>query len=78
MAFPLAPADDATAALAELERFERAYRARLTDLDRALVELRAERDRAIRDAYRAGVLVGRISRVFRLSHQRVSRIVRGR
>jgi hypothetical protein len=70
-------AAEIAAALTRLEEFERSYRVKLVELERGMVELRAERDEAIRAAHRAGVSVTRIASVFKISHQRVSKLVRG-
>jgi transposase-like protein len=45
-------------------------------LERSGERLRAERDKAIRVAYRGGLPMSVIAQVMELSHQRVSQIVR--
>jgi DNA-directed RNA polymerase specialized sigma subunit len=45
-------------------------------LERSRERLYAERDRAVRAAYRGGVTMATIARVMEISHQRVSQIVR--
>jgi hypothetical protein len=62
--------------MAELEQFARRYRPRAARLERALAELRAERDRAISAAAAGGVPVVEIARALDMTHQNVSRILR--
>jgi Mor family transcriptional regulator len=64
--------------LAEFERYVESYRRRLAELETARAELIAERDAEIRRAHAAGVTVGALAERLRLSHQRVSQIVRQR
>lgn len=64
--------------MSELLAFEADYRRRLGELEAGLEELRAERDQAMVDAHKAGVPIVEIARVFTVSHQRVSAIVRRR
>jgi hypothetical protein len=45
-------------------------------LEREAEALRAERDDAIRDAYRDGLPMADIAALLRMSHQRISQIVR--
>lgn len=45
-------------------------------MERAAEQLRAERDKAIRVAYKDGLTMADIARVLKMSHQRVSQIVR--
>jgi DNA-directed RNA polymerase specialized sigma subunit len=60
-----------------LEDFARDYARREEELKRAREELRRERDEAIRQAYRDGLPLQDVAAVVGLSHQYVSRIVRG-
>jgi hypothetical protein len=60
-----------------LEAFARDYARRDDDLRRQRDELRAERDEAIRAAHRDGLPLADIAAIVGLSHQYVSRIVRG-
>jgi hypothetical protein len=62
--------------MAELEQFARRYRPRAARLERALAELRAERDRVISAAAAGGVPVVEIARALDMTHQNVSRILR--
>jgi DNA-binding NarL/FixJ family response regulator len=45
-------------------------------LERRAEELRTERDQAIRTAYRDGLPMADIASLLRMSHQRISQIVR--
>ncbi|HUC08151.1 MAG TPA: hypothetical protein VMR96_08675 [Solirubrobacterales bacterium] len=45
-------------------------------LEKKADELRADRDKAIRTAYKGGMPMTEIARVLKMSHQRVSQIVR--
>lgn len=45
-------------------------------LEERAEKLRADRDKAIRTAYREGLPMAEIARVLKMSHQRVSQIVR--
>lgn len=49
---------------------------RESELEEAGEELRADRDEAIRAAYKAGLPMAAIAEVLGMSHQRVSQIVR--
>lgn len=49
---------------------------RESELEEAGEELRAERDEAIRAAYKAGLPMVAIAEVLGMSHQRISQIVR--
>jgi hypothetical protein len=60
-----------------LEAFARDYARRDADLRRLRNALRAERDDAIRAAHRDGLPLQDIAAIVGLSHQYVSRIVRG-
>jgi hypothetical protein len=61
-------------ARARLERFARDYECRKQEHAEAGERLRAERDDAIRRAYRDGLPVRDIAAVLKLSHPHVSRI----
>lgn len=52
------------------------YAKRKTELERAAEQLRADRDKEIRKAYKDGLPMADIARVLNMSHQRVSQIVR--
>jgi 50S ribosomal subunit-associated GTPase HflX len=65
------------AAMAELERFAGRYRPKAEKLERQLDELRAQRDEAIRAAAAARVPLVDIAAIVGLTHQRVSKIIRG-
>jgi DNA-directed RNA polymerase specialized sigma subunit len=56
--------------------FAETYARRESELERAADQLRAERDRAIRAAYKDGLPMKAIAQVMGMSHQRVSQIVR--
>jgi transposase-like protein len=56
--------------------FTEEYDRRANELEQAGERLRADRDTAIRSAYKAGLPMADIARVLRMSHQRVSQIVR--
>jgi transposase-like protein len=59
-----------------LATFAKDYGKRLAAWEAAGEPLRAERDKAIRAAYRRGLPMAAIARVMEISHQRVSQIVR--
>lgn len=52
------------------------YARREADLQKIAGKLRADRDKAIRKAYRDGLPMSAIAEVLAISHQRVSQIVR--
>lgn len=56
--------------------FVETYARREGELEQAADKLRAERDQAIRDAYKDGLPMKAIAQVMGMSHQRVSQIVR--
>jgi hypothetical protein len=60
-----------------LDRFVQTYERRQEQHTEAGERLRVERDEAIRQAYREGLPLMDIARIVGLSHQHVSRIVRG-
>lgn len=64
--------------MAELSRFAKRYRARAERLERELEGLRVDRDEQIRRAAAGGVPVVEIAKQLGMTHQRVSKIVRGR
>jgi DNA-directed RNA polymerase specialized sigma subunit len=70
------PKRQAPDARTQLVAFARDYAKREADLERSGERLRAERDKAIRVAYREGLPMSAIAQVMELSHQRVSQIVR--
>jgi DNA-directed RNA polymerase specialized sigma subunit len=45
-------------------------------LEQDAERLRADRDRAIREAYKDGLPMAAIAKVLKMSHQRISQIVR--
>jgi DNA-directed RNA polymerase specialized sigma subunit len=59
-----------------LRAFAKTYRQRERELEAKAEKLREERDKAIRAAYRDEIPMKDIARVMKLSHQRVSQIVR--
>jgi DNA-directed RNA polymerase specialized sigma subunit len=59
-----------------LAAFEKTYKRQERELERQSEKLREERDKAIRAAYRDDVPMKDIAKVMKLSHQRVSQIVR--
>jgi DNA-directed RNA polymerase specialized sigma subunit len=59
-----------------LEAFATDYRAREAELDKQREELVAERDEAIREAYKGDLPMKAIGEVLDLSFQRVQQIVR--
>jgi hypothetical protein len=69
------PERQAPKARARLEAFAEDYAKRQAGLGEAGEELRAERDRAVRAAYREGLPMRMIARVMKMSHQRVSQII---
>lgn len=52
------------------------YAKREAELERSAERLRADRDKAIREAYKDGLPMADIARVLGMSHQRISQIVR--
>jgi DNA-directed RNA polymerase specialized sigma24 family protein len=60
-----------------LKDYARNYARTERELTRALEDLREERDEAIRQAYRDGLPLQDVAAIMGLSHQYVSRIVRG-
>jgi DNA-directed RNA polymerase specialized sigma24 family protein len=74
---PRPPQERPPEARRRLERFARDYERREREHDRAGERLRAERDEAIRQAHRDGLPTRDIAAIMHLSHQHVSRIVRG-
>jgi hypothetical protein len=56
--------------------FAKEYAKREAALGRDGEQLRGERDKAIRAAYRAGLPMATIAQLLEMSHQRVSQIVR--
>jgi DNA-directed RNA polymerase specialized sigma subunit len=52
------------------------YARREAELEQTADQLRAERDKAIRAAYKDGLPMKAIAQVMDMSHQRVSQIVR--
>ncbi len=59
-----------------LEAFAETYTKRERELESKAQKLREERDQAIRRAYRDDVPMADIANVMKMSHQRVSQIVR--
>jgi DNA-directed RNA polymerase specialized sigma subunit len=59
-----------------LAAFAEDYARRESELEQAAEQLRAERDQAIRAAYRDGLPMAAIAQVLKMSHQRISQIVR--
>jgi hypothetical protein len=70
------PKRQAPKAKAKLEVFAEDYKQREAKLDKQRDELRAERDAAIRAAYKDDLPMEDIAEVLDMSHQRVSQIVR--
>jgi DNA-directed RNA polymerase specialized sigma subunit len=70
------PKRKAPEAHAALAKFATEYARREVELERAAEVLRADRDKAIRQAYRDGLPMSGIADVLSISHQRVSQIVR--
>jgi DNA-directed RNA polymerase specialized sigma subunit len=70
------PKRKAPKARTTLAGFAEEHARREVELERAAETLRAERDRAIRDAYKDGLTMADIAAVMAMSHQRVSQIVR--
>jgi transposase-like protein len=52
------------------------YVERERDLEERAEQLRAERDEAIRTAYRGGLPMAEIASILKMSHQRISQIIR--
>ena len=71
------PERQAPEARDHLAAFAEDYANRQGELEEAADQLRVERDEAIRAAYRDGLPMKAIAQVMRMSHQRVSQIVRG-
>jgi DNA-directed RNA polymerase specialized sigma subunit len=61
---------------ARLTAFAREQAKQQAALERTQEKLRAQRDKAVRAAYRDGLPMAEIARVLEISHQRVSQIVR--
>jgi DNA-directed RNA polymerase specialized sigma subunit len=59
-----------------LKAFAKAHSQRERKLEKQAEKLREERDKAIRTAHREGLPMKDIARVLKMSHQRVSQIVR--
>jgi DNA-directed RNA polymerase specialized sigma subunit len=59
-----------------LAAFADEYARRESELEKAAETLRADRDQAIREAYKDGLPMADIAKVLNMSHQRVSQIVR--
>ena len=70
------PTRTAPEAQSELAAFAKDYAEREAAWEADGERLRAERDRAIRAAYRKGLPMAAIARVLAISHQRVSQVVR--
>ena len=70
------PKRKAPEARAALVAFAAEYARREDELERLVEELRADRDKAIRQAYKDGLPMSGIAEVLAISHQRVSQIVR--
>lgn len=70
------PKRHAPEARARLAAFAEEYSRRDADLARLAERLRADRDQAIRQAYKDGLPMADIARVLGMSHQRISQIVR--
>lgn len=70
------PKRKAPEARTTLAAFAEEHARREAELERAAETLRAERDRAIRDAYKDGLTMADIAAVMAMSHQRISQIVR--
>jgi DNA-directed RNA polymerase specialized sigma subunit len=56
--------------------FAKAHAKRESEQEHAAERLRAERDKAVKAAYRDGMPMKAIAQVMGMSHQRVSQIVR--
>jgi DNA-directed RNA polymerase specialized sigma subunit len=67
---------EAPEAQARLAAFAEEHGRREQALERKADDLRADRDGAIREAYKGGMPMTEIARVLKMSHQRVSQIVR--
>jgi DNA-directed RNA polymerase specialized sigma subunit len=70
------PKRKAPEARAALVAFAAEHAGREAELERAAEALRADRDKAIRQAYKDGLPMSGIADVLSISHQRVSQIVR--
>lgn len=70
------PKRKAPEARAALAAFAAEYGRREAELERLAEALRADRDKAIRRAYKDGLPMSGIAEVLAISHQRVSQIVR--
>ena len=70
------PKRKAPEARAALTTFAAEYARREADLEKVAEKLRADRDKAIRKAYKDGLPMSAIADVLQISHQRVSQIVR--
>jgi DNA-directed RNA polymerase specialized sigma subunit len=70
------PKRQAPQSRARLAAFAKEYAKREAELERGAEKLRAERDKAIRAAYREGLPMRTIAEVLAISHQRVSQVVR--
>jgi DNA-directed RNA polymerase specialized sigma subunit len=70
------PERQAPKAKERLMAFAETFARREAELEQAADQLRAERDKAIRAAYKDGLPMKAIAQVMGMSHQRVSQIVR--
>jgi hypothetical protein len=70
------PKRKAPEARAALTAFAAEHSRREAELESLAEKLRADRDKAIRKAYKAGLPMSAIAEVLEISHQRVSQIVR--
>ncbi len=70
------PKRKAPEARAALVAFAAEHARREAELERAAEALRADRDKAIRQAYKDGLPMSDIADVLAITHQRVSQIVR--
>jgi DNA-directed RNA polymerase specialized sigma subunit len=70
------PKRKAPEARAALTAFAADHARREGELERVAEKLRADRDKAIRRAYKDGLPMSAIAEVLAISHQRVSQIVR--
>jgi len=70
------PKRKAPEARAALVTFAAEHSRREAELEKVAEKLRADRDKAIREAYKDGLPMSAIAEVLAISHQRVSQIVR--